>query len=603
MSAPIQSPTPRPGEGWSAARPAVWLTLVLVSCAVYLPALRNGFVWDDTALVLRDPLIRSWVNLADCFGHFLFLDATGSQFYRPIQRVTYLWDYAWFGFAPAGWHATNILLHAGAALALCAFARRFLHRLGTPAAGIASFGAALVWAVHPIHSSAVIYVAGRADSLAALFGFLALWIALGRDRPIMRAFSAGLALLVAGLSKESGLWFGPAWLALMWLAPSPRHGRITALASVCAVALVYALLRQLALATPTPPAHPPELAARLGLAFQAVGEYAGLLALPLRLTMERDLREADGALLRIVGGCAAVAFLAWCWIHTRRRPEGAAVHAALALAALAYLPISGVFPLNANCAEHWLYVPSAWLAIAGAALCGGITFRPGSVMRYAAFAILAAWTLALGVRTWMRCPDWRDSATFFRTTIATADTPDRMRMNLATLMFRESDRDAAVALQTAVLSRHPGWHQGRISLAAMLLAMGRTDAAEAELERVREVTWLQTEHLELAGVAALARGDRAGAERHLREGLEIAPRSWALQRRLTRLLAEGGDPARATTGLAGWMQASGGEFRAESWVLLADAAAAAGRPDLAANARKQAHARDVRLSTGAQAPH
>ena len=49
-----------------------WLSLVF---AVYAPSLRNGFVWDDTALILRDPLIRSWRLIPEGFQHFLFTDA------------------------------------------------------------------------------------------------------------------------------------------------------------------------------------------------------------------------------------------------------------------------------------------------------------------------------------------------------------------------------------------------------------------------------------------------------------------------------------------------------------------------------------------------
>jgi hypothetical protein len=36
------------------------IILIAATFLVYWPAQRNGFVWDDTALVLRDPLIRSW---------------------------------------------------------------------------------------------------------------------------------------------------------------------------------------------------------------------------------------------------------------------------------------------------------------------------------------------------------------------------------------------------------------------------------------------------------------------------------------------------------------------------------------------------------------
>ena len=57
--------------------------LLLTVAAVYAPAALNGFVWDDTALVLRDPLIRSWRLIPEGFNHFLFVDATASDFYRP----------------------------------------------------------------------------------------------------------------------------------------------------------------------------------------------------------------------------------------------------------------------------------------------------------------------------------------------------------------------------------------------------------------------------------------------------------------------------------------------------------------------------------------
>ena len=96
---------------------AIMAILVAVAAA-YAPALWNGFVWDDTALVLRDPLIRSWRLIPEGFNHFLFVDATASDFYRPVQRMIYTLDYAAFSFAPAGYHFTNIAIHAGAAIAL-----------------------------------------------------------------------------------------------------------------------------------------------------------------------------------------------------------------------------------------------------------------------------------------------------------------------------------------------------------------------------------------------------------------------------------------------------------------------------------------------------
>src|SRR5438093_1125201 len=80
----------------------IWAALILIVVVFisYAPAVRNGFVWDDTALILRDPLIRSWRLIPEGFNHFLFVDATASDFYRPIQRLNYAIDYAAFAFRP-----------------------------------------------------------------------------------------------------------------------------------------------------------------------------------------------------------------------------------------------------------------------------------------------------------------------------------------------------------------------------------------------------------------------------------------------------------------------------------------------------------------------
>src|SRR5205809_3879681 len=100
--------------------------LVVLIFAAHAPALRTTFVWDDTALVLRDPLIRSWRLIPEGFNHFLFLDATASDFYRPMQRLVYTIVYAAAGFRPFAYHLNSILWHAAAAIALFFFAEALL---------------------------------------------------------------------------------------------------------------------------------------------------------------------------------------------------------------------------------------------------------------------------------------------------------------------------------------------------------------------------------------------------------------------------------------------------------------------------------------------
>ncbi len=153
------------------------LLIAFAVCASYAPAVRDGFVWDDHALVLRDPLIRSWRLIPEGFQHFLFTDATPSDFYRPIQRLTYTLEYCAFAFRPSVFHLTSIFCHIAAAIAFFFFADELLRLFGTSEQKrkIATFFATLLWAIHPIQSGAVIYISGRADPLAAAFGFAGLY--------------------------------------------------------------------------------------------------------------------------------------------------------------------------------------------------------------------------------------------------------------------------------------------------------------------------------------------------------------------------------------------------------------------------------------------
>src|SRR5438132_8190032 len=194
----------------------IWAALILIAVVFisYAPSVRNGFVWDDTALILRDPLIRSWRLIPQGFNHFLFVDATASDFYRPIQRLSYTIDYAAFAFRPGPYHITSLLWHSLAAIALLLFAEEILLNFGVERrrSRLIALGAALVWAIHPVQSAAVVYISGRADPLAATFGFFGLFLLGrgGRDSGtpnLLLLVGSGAALLLSAFSKESGLIF------------------------------------------------------------------------------------------------------------------------------------------------------------------------------------------------------------------------------------------------------------------------------------------------------------------------------------------------------------------------------------------------------------
>ena len=570
---------------------------------VYWPALRNGFVWDDTALVLRDPLIRSWRLIPESFGYFLFLDATASDFYRPLQRLTFTADYAVFGLdAPWGWHLTSIAIHALAAVALFALARRLI---GGESAARWALGIAVVWAIHPLHTSAITYIAGRADPLAAMFGFTALALGLAAlDGRRLATLGAAVCFLGALLSKESGIGALLVWfLILAWRRVGWRvFGKWAALSAL--VLGGYLALRFTAARTPPPPSPPTSAAIRPILAARAVAEYAGLLVLPRTLRMERDistvpqatpeatLRNARLREYQTLLGVLLVFGLAawWRWAH-RRAPDAAL---ALTAAALAYVPISNLFSLNATVAEHWLYVPSAFLFLASAISLRAAQGNSKFKIQNLAFPILLLWVVFLAVRTFLRQADWKDQRTFLERTVADGGDTPRMHINLGNLEFQSGHADLAVAHYREALRRAPGQSMAWFALANVAVrtrdfATAHEALAHAEKSPLLAADILQTR----AALEHLETGRDTGDL--LRQAVGLAPRNWPLRKRHLEHLDEAGRTSEAARELGEFLQAQ--PFRADSWRLLGALLEKLRQPEAAAQAYAEAAARDVRDRT------
>ncbi len=610
--------------------------------------MRNSFVWDDTALVLRDPLIRSWRLTPDAFREFLFLDATASNFYRPLQRLTFMADYALWGIARSadkssdaksaektgapdtgdsadvaavqrapqpGWHFTSILAHALAALALWWLLRIWL---GENAAWWALAGA-LAWAVHPLHTSAVTYVSGRADSLAAIFIFSGLALVakahargalVPGDRSAARAIIvAAVCALAALLSKESGVALLIVWLVWV-LARAPRDPRgwsawIAATVIACGA---YGALRMTAGRTPPPESG--EVApwpVRPILIARALAEYASLFVVPHSLHMERDvstnpvsgtsnpsadykanLRNGRLREAQTLAGLFIAAGLVWWWRRVRKVAPDAAL--ALTCAAVTWLPISNVFRLNATVAEHWLYLPSAFLCAAILFTVRGVAPQRPSLFR-ALRAVAALWVVFLAVQTWRQQSYWHDQRTFVVQTIERAGRNARMVSNLGQLAMQDGKPDEALALFREALALEPKLALAHFNIATVALAKKDYDTALAEL-KLAESSPLFGPEIDV--VRAAIEQARSGKMRFdlLGSAASTAGRNWAVAQRYPLALAATGRADKAYEDVL--RQLTGHPFRAEAWRLLGKLAEQLSQPALATRAYSEAANRDVR---------
>src|SRR5947209_1174863 len=587
------------------------LFLVAAIFASYVPALRNGFVWDDTALILRDPLIRSWQLLPETFQHFLFLDATPSDFYRPVQRLTYLADYAAYVFKPAGYHFTSILCHVAAAIALLLLVNEFLRGfdLEERKRRWLALAATAVWALHPVHTAAVAYISGRADPLAAFFGFLALYFAL-RPNATTRAnrsltlIGIGACLFLSALSKESGLIFAALWIALLILRKSWKQV-LLAIAVIAFVVLGYLSLRLPAEHYPAPRLHTPApLLVRPIIIARAFAEYTGLLVFPARLHMDRDvetrpvgsndanIRAASWRELQTLLGVVLFAAAVYWLIRSRKRDRTA--FSCLVLAALTYIPISGAIPLNANIAEHWLYLPSAFVILAAGSAVSRLRLAPPAWI-----ALTGLCVVLLGARTFFYTLDWKDQRTFLERTIASGGDSARMLINLASQELHDGKLDSAKKYLDAALEKEPNQPFAVINLAVVAVRQEQYAVAHEILNRAKDLPVVDAQAFELLAILELTEHGRVDSTRF---GLasRTGPPNWRIERRYIEVLDQTGNTAAAIRELAACLKTQW--YRAESWQLMSRLFSKSGLTREATDAREQANDYDVHLMEHAALP-
>ena len=574
--------------------------LLAAALATYAPALRNGFVWDDQALILRDPLIRSWQLIWEGFQHFLFTDATASDFYRPLQRLSYTLDYAAFFISPFGYHLVSVLWHAAAAIALFYFAKEFLalckvgqlHRIR-----IASL-AALIWVLHPVQSAAVVYVSGRADPLSAAFGFLALFFLLRMLQAIgnlkwLFGIGAGICFLASALSKEIGLIFLLVGFVLV-LAQARRGALLGLLGLTGAVLVAYVGLRLPAEHLATPPVALVPALVRPIVAARAVAEYAGLLILPRHLHMEREvatypfgfvsasLDAASWRELQTLLGLILIVAAAWTLWRLRRQRE---IFLPLLFSLVCYLPVSGIISLNATVAEHWLYLPSAFLFLAVVAAVDSL----GSKI---VWACLTIWLLFLPLRTFARTFDWKDQRTFLTRTIAAGGNSARMLINLGGLELSEGHLDAARQALEKALAKEPDNALARLNLAAVKIKARDFAGAHVLLNQITEPDDLRARAQESLAVLENRESGTLNLIR-LRLAARLGPPNWLIEQRYIKALADVGYPDRAITELKTCLAVA--PYRSESWLMMSELLRRINRPDESAIALAEAEATDVHL--------
>ncbi len=133
------------------------LGILILMVAIYLPTLKAYFIVDDFM----------WINIVGGKGWqeipAFFTKLSGVRFFRPFIKLAFWFDYSLYGLNQMGYHLTNLILHAcNIILAFC------LCYILSKKMGIATL-AALIFALHPMHTESISYISGRTELIHAVF--------------------------------------------------------------------------------------------------------------------------------------------------------------------------------------------------------------------------------------------------------------------------------------------------------------------------------------------------------------------------------------------------------------------------------------------------
>jgi tetratricopeptide (TPR) repeat protein len=456
-------------------------SLAFLVLLAYAPAFRAGYVVDDEQYVYDNPTLRTPGGLRR-----IWLEPQASPQYYPLVFTSFWLEHRAWGLNAAGYHVTNILLHAANALLLWLA----LRRLGVPGAWLA----AALFGLHPVHVESVAWVSERKNVLSGLFYGLALLAYLRfappePDRPAppgrWRWYTlAALLFLLALLSKTVTFSLPAVILLLLWW----KRGKVTVRDAVPLAPLLIMGLVFVSVSVWMERSHGwrgadgsftvPECCL---LAGRAVWFYAGKLAWPAPLMLFYPHWHVDaGAAWQYLFPCAAFAVLPALWLlrgRVGRGPVAAALYFGGTLSpALSFFNLAT--NLNTYVADHYQYLASIGLLVPAAALAATAWQRFHVPGRAAAGVAL----LALGVLTWRQCHVYRTADTFYTDLLAKNPAAWVAHYNRGTGYLCQGRLDEAAADFAATLRLRPGCGWAYYNWGLALYQQGKPEEARRQFQ-------------------------------------------------------------------------------------------------------------------------
>jgi hypothetical protein len=499
--------------------------IILAAILVYANSFTNEFIWDDKAIVVENNYIKDFSYFNKLFTAQAY-EGSGRQssFYRPLQNLTYMVDYALWGLVSLGYHLTNTLIHSinGILVFLLVFALVKVFKGSEYKGGMPAFLAALLFLIHPIHTEAVTYISGRADILAVLFMLLT-FLFYTNSKFYVWGLIGALAFIFSLFSKESSLIL-PIFLLGYDLIIRKKFS-IVRLSPYLLVAVFYIIFRMTLVRfdPSTTEFSALGLMPRLLTTAKAFPRYLALFIWPVGLHMERTLPIVKNIMnVEVIFSLLTIVFVVWLGGYLRKK-EGGLISFGIFWFLAGLLPVSNIFPINAFMAEHWLYFPSI-----GIFLIVGLVLNKLYINKRwrSAAGVVFIVIIILGTLTMKRNRVWRDGITFFRDTLKYNPNSYKLHNQLGiAYMEKNMMKDAVVEFQEALrIKQNPHTYN---DLGVLYLKMGKLEQAIIEFQNaISQENDFFSAYTNIGSVY-YTMGNLPEARKWFEESLEIRPDSAA----------------------------------------------------------------------------
>ena len=482
-----------------------------LTLSVFWGATRCGFLnLDDDMYATANPQVNRGLTLRGIA--YAFTTVEGGS-WMPLTWLSYLLDASVWGDNAAGYHATNILLHAASAsllfLALVMLTRELW---------LSAF-VALFFALHPLRVESVIWIAERKDVLSGLFFMLTLasYSHFAGKAGRARGTITFLCLLF-GLMAKPMLVTVPLLLLLLDFWPLGRMGsswvEIKATLPVLIIEKIPLFLLSAAFGTIT-------ILAQSSAGAVAKSELGApqILRVPdnclfyLGKIFWPDNLNVLYPITPLFTGRVAIAFVlilavtvaALLWARTR---PWLVVGWFWFLGVL--FPVIGVVPIGSTwVADRYTYLPSIGIGLLLAWTVRSLV--PKTRAGVNALVVGAVLTIAvLAYVTLENIPRWHDSLSLFSDSVRKGEHSGAYQ-NLGVACAEKGDHETAIGHYTRALALNPDSVDSYFNRANSFQALGDADRALADYSRAIEMKPAYAEAYNNRGNLSAAKGqyDRA----------------------------------------------------------------------------------------------